>query len=311
MTRGKGSNVAASIRQQLLNRSRESHADFNLILTRYGLERFLYRIGASAYRNRFILKGAMLFPLWGVINFRGTRDIDLLGFGESDIKALEDVFRELCHVAVEDDGIIFYRDSVKAEDIRDQLEYGGTRMCFTADLAGAKISMQVDVGFGDAVTPDACEADFPTILDQPSPRLRVYPPETVVAEKFHAMVKFGIANSRMKDFYDLWVISRMFDFDGNTLATALDRTFERRGTPLPSLAPLALTDEFSKDAQKIRQWGAFLNRSGLRVDTTLAGVTEFIAGFIIPAIEYRNRSEKNEMSWLAGGPWQGQVFQSR
>ena len=304
MTTGKGHNVAASIRQQLLNRSRENHADFNLILTRYGLERFLYRIGASAYRNRFILKGAMLFPLWGVINFRGTRDIDLLGFGESDIKALEDVFRELCQVAVEDDGIIFDRDSVKAEDIRDQLEYGGTRMCFAADLSGAKISMQVDVGFGDAVTPDACEADFPTILDQPSPRMRVYPPETVVAEKFHAMVKFGIANSRMKDFYDLWVISRMFDFDGNTLATALDRTFERRNTPLPSSAPLALTDEFSKDTQKIRQWDAFLNRSGLQVDTTLTGVTEFIAGFIIPPIECRNRSEKKDMSWPAGGPWQ-------
>lgn len=246
----------------------------------------------------------MLFPLWGVINFRGTSDVDLLGFGESDIKALEEVFRELCQVRVENDGIIFDMDSVKAEDIRDQLEYGGTRMRFTADLAGAKISLQVDVGFGDAVTLEAREADFPAILDLPSPHLRVYPPETVVAEKFHAMVKLGIANSRMKDFYDLWVISRMFDFDGGTLVTALERTFESRNTPLPSSAPLALTDKFSKDVQKIRQWNAFLNRSGLHVNATFTGVNEFIAGFIMLLIECRNRGEKYDMSWPAGGPWQ-------
>lgn len=303
MTKGNGSNMAVSVRQRLLNKSRESHTDFNLILTRYGLERFLYRLSRSAYGNRFILKGAMLFPLWGVYSFRSTRDIDLLGFGDSDIQELEEVFRKMCQVEVEDDGIIFDKDSVKAEDIRDQLEYGGTRIRFMADLAGAQISLQVDVGFGDAVTPEASEADFPTILDHPSPHLRVYPPETVIAEKFHAMVKLGIANSRMKDFYDIWVIVRMFDFDGSTLVTAFERTFERRTTPLPLAAPLALTDEFSKDAQKVRQWGAFLSRSALQVDTDLQGVVKDISSFVMPLLLARSLGESFSSSWRAGGPW--------
>lgn len=303
MTKRNGSNTAASVRQRLLNKSRESHTDFNLILTRYGLERFLYRLSRSAYGARFILKGAMLFPLWGVYSFRSTRDIDLLGFGDNDIQALEDVFREMCQVEVEDDGILFNKDSVKAEDIRDQLEYGGTRIRFTADLAGALISLQVDIGFGDAVTPEAVEADFPTMLDHPAPHLRVYPPETVIAEKFQAMVKLGIANSRMKDFYDIWIISGMFDFDGTTLSTALARTFERRNTPLPMSVPLALTDEFSKDTQKVRQWGAFLNRSALQVDTDLQGVVEVIADFVMPPIVARCSGESFNSSWRAGGPW--------
>lgn len=307
MTAGKGSNIAASVRQRLLNRSKERHADFNLILTRYGLERFLYRLGRSEYRTGFILKGAMLFPLWGVDGFRETRDVDLLGFGDRDVKALEDVFRTMCRVEVEDDGIVFDADSVKAEEIRDQAEYGGTRLRFAADLAGARISLQVDVGFGDAVTPDAREADFPTMLDQPAPRLRVYPPETVVAEKFQAMVKLGIANGRLKDFYDLWVMGRMFDFNGGTLMTALERTFERRGTPLPASAPLALTEEFSSDPQKVRQWSAFLGRSGLHVDAALADVTGFIAGFVMPPVQAHGRGERFRKVWTAGGQWQEPV----
>ena len=171
-----------------------------------------------------------------------------------------------------------------------------------ADLAGAQISLQVDVGFGDAVTPEASEADFPTILDHTPPHLRVYPPETVIAEKFHAMVKLGIANSRMKDFYDIWIIARMFDFDGSTLVTALERTFERRTTPLPLAAPLALTDEFSNDVQKVRQWGAFLSRSALQVDTDLQGVVKDIAGFVMPLLLARSRGESFRSSWRAGGP---------
>lgn len=307
MTAGKGSNIAASVRQRLLNQSREQGADFNLMLTRYGLERFLYRLSKSAYSNRFILKGAMLFPLWGVYSYRSTRDVDLLGFGESDIKALEEVFREMCQVEVEDDGIRFDTDSIKAEDIRDQMEYGGTRIRFTADLAGATIGLQVDIGFGDAVTPEAREADFPTILDQPCPHLRVYPPETVVAEKFHAMVKLGIANSRLKDFYDVWIISQMFSFDGSVLLNALERTFERRNTPLPLAAPLALTEEFSKDVQKVQQWRAFLNRSALKVDTDLEGVVKDIAGFVMPPIAARGRGEEFTLLWRVGGAWGEEV----
>jgi predicted nucleotidyltransferase component of viral defense system len=184
------------------------------------------------------------------------------------------------------------------------MEYGGTRLRFTAELAGATISLQVDIGFGDAVTPEAREADFPTILDHPAPHLRVYPPETVVAEKFQAMVKLGIANSRLKDFYDIWLIGRLFSFDGRVLSQALVRTFEQRSTQLPLSAPLALTEEFSRDVQKMRQWNAFLNRTALQVDTDFAGIVAFIADFIMPLLDAHRLGHDFTAMWPAGGSWQ-------
>ncbi len=304
MTQQRGPNVAASVRQRLLDQARSKRVDFNLLLTRYGLERFLYRLGCSEYRERFILKGAMLFPLWGVVSYRSTRDVDLLGYGESEIAALVEVFRMICQTEVADDGVIFDPASVQAEDIRDQMEYGGTRIKLNADLAGARIHLQVDIGFGDVVTPAATSADYPTVLDQPAPHVRVYPRETVVAEKFQAMVHLGIANSRMKDFHDLWVIGSQFNFDGETLTSALIRTFERRNTPLPNSLPLALTPEFFLDDQKMRQWKAFLNRAGLGMQPELSEVAAFIADFVMPLIEKCSRGEAFDGSWQAGGPWQ-------
>ncbi len=304
MTQQRGPNVAASVRQRLLDQARSKRVDFNLLLTRYGLERFLYRLGCSEYRERFILKGAMLFPLWGVVSYRSTRDVDLLGYGESEIAALVEVFRMICQTEVADDGVIFDPASVQAEDIRDQMEYGGTRIKLNADLAGARIHLQVDIGFGDVVTPAATSADYPTVLDQPAPHVRVYPRETVVAEKFQAMVHLGIANSRMKDFHDLWVIGSQFNFDGATLTSALIRTFERRNTPLPNSLPLALTPEFFLDDQKMRQWKAFLNRAGLGVQPELSEVAAFIADFVVPLMEKCSRGEAFDGSWQAGGPWQ-------
>lgn len=304
MTQQRGPNVAASVRQRLLDQARSKRVDFNLLLTRYGLERFLYRLGCSEYRERFILKGAMLFPLWGVVSYRSTRDVDLLGYGESEIAALVQVFRMICQTEVADDGVIFDPASVQAEDIRDQMEYGGTRIKLNADLAGARIHLQVDIGFGDVVTPAATSADYPTVLDQPAPHVRVYPRETVVAEKFQAMVHLGIANSRMKDFHDLWVIGSQFNFDGETLTSALIRTFERRNTPLPNSLPLALTPEFFLDDQKMRQWKAFLNRAGLGMQPELSEVAAFIADFVMPLIEKCSRGEAFDGSWQAGGPWQ-------
>ena len=306
MTQQRGPNVAASVRQRLLDQARSKRVDFNLLLTRYGLERFLYRLGCSEYRERFILKGAMLFPLWGVVSYRSTRDVDLLGYGESEIAALVEVFRMICQTEVADDGVIFDPASVQAEDIRDQMEYGGTRIKLNADLAGARIHLQVDIGFGDVVTPAAVSADYPTVLDQPAPHVRVYPRETVFAEKFQAMVHLGIANSRMKDFHDLWVIGNQFDFDGATLSTALARTFERRNTPLPTELPLALTPEFFADTQKIRQWKAFLNRAGLVIQPELSEVATFITAFVMPLIELCSRGEVFDGAWTAGGPWQMQ-----
>jgi hypothetical protein len=287
----------------LLDQARSKRVDFNLLLTRYGLERFLYRLGRSEYRERFVLKGAMLFPLWGVVSYRSTRDVDLLGYGESEIEALVTVFRTICQTEVADDGITFDSTSVQAEDIRDQMEYGGTRLKLNADLAGARIHLQVDIGFGDVITPAADSAEYPVLLDHPAPSLRVYPRETVVAEKFQAMVYLGIANSRMKDFHDLWVLGSQFDFDGKTLATALARTFERRNTPLPVALPLALTPEFFADVQKVRQWKVFLNRAGLTVEVELAGVAAFIAGFVMPLIETTRVGGNYTGRWLAGGPW--------
>jgi len=303
MTQQRGPNVAASVRQRLLDQARSKRVDFNLLLTRYGLERFLYRLGCSEYRERFILKGAMLFPLWGVVSYRSTRDVDLLGYGESEIAALVQVFRMICQTEVADDGVIFDPASVQAEDIRDQMEYGGTRIKLNADLAGARIHLQVDIGFGDVVTPAAVAADYPTVLDQPAPHVRVYPRETVVAEKFQAMVHLGIANSRMKDFHDLWVIGSQFNFDGATLTSAIVRTFERRNTPLPNTLPLALTPEFFLDEQKVRQWKAFLNRAGLGVQPELSEVAVFIAGLVMPPIAQSILGKEFIGVWQAGGPW--------
>jgi len=304
MTPAKRTNMAASVRQRLLNQARERRIDFNLVLTRYGLERFLYRLGKSEYRDRFILKGAMLFPLWGMPSYRQTRDIDLLSFGESDIETIVRTIRAVCLTDVEDDGISFDPASVQAENIRDQMEYGGVRVRINAELDSAQIHAQVDIGFGDAVTPDAVLADFPTLLDLPAPHLRVYPRETVVAEKFQAMVQLGIANSRMKDFHDLWTISQTFDFDGATLAGAIAKTFERRNTPIPSDIPLALTAEFSGDAQKLRQWHGFLNRAGLRGDVSLAEAVAFIVAFVMPPVRAVALGESFNKYWPPGGPWQ-------
>ena len=304
MTQIRGANVAASVRQRLLDQARSKRVDFNLLLNRYGMERFLYRLGCSEYRERLILKGAMLFPLWGVVSYRSTRDVDLLGYGDSEIEALITVFRTICQTEVADDGITFDPATVQAEDIRDQMEYGGTRLKLNGDLAGARMHLQVDIGFGDIVTPAAASVDYPTLLDHPAPHLRVYPRETVIAEKFQAMVHLGIANSRMKDFHDLWIIGSQFDFDGTTLASALVRTFERRNTPLPVELPLALTPEFFADVQKIRQWKAFLKRIGLEVNVELAEVAAFITGFVMPPIEKSASGEEFKGVWQAGGPWQ-------
>jgi len=304
----KQTNMAASVRQKLLNKAKAEQSDFNLMLTRYGLERFLYRLGKSDYSNRFVLKGAMLFPLWGIEGFRTTRDIDLAGFGESDLEELKGVFRTICQTQVVDDGIIFDNQSIQAEDIRNQMEYGGTRLTFNAELAGARIIIQVDVGFGDTITPEASNAIYPTILELPAPHLRVYPAETVVAEKLEAMVRLGIANSRMKDFYDIWTIARMFGFDGIILQTAIQRTFERRNTAIPPDRPLALTEEFATDRQKQQQWKAFLNRTGLKVGEELAGVTAFIAAFVLPPLKALNHGAPFNETWPAGGTWQRSIM---
>lgn len=295
-------NMAASVRARLLNRARETRQDFNLILTRYALERLLYRLSISPHADQFLLKGALLFDLWFDIPHRPTRDADLLGFGSAEIPHVEAAFRDICTVEL-DDGIRFQPDSVHAEEIRKEANYSGVRVTLIGLLDGARCHVQVDVGFGDAVTPGPEVVDYPVMLpDMPAPKLRAYPRYTVVAEKLEALVWLGIANSRMKDYFDLWILSRHTDFDGALLCKAIHATFERRRTPLPDGVPFGLSDEFAQDRQKQTQWQAFLRKNaldGLPLSEVVAGVRGFLS---LPLDALRHGAAFHQ-TWLAGSGW--------
>ncbi len=276
--------IVQSVRQRLLNRSRESGEDYNLLLTRYAVERLLYRLSQSEHANEFILKGAMLFTVWTGAMHRPTRDLDLLGFGEPSEDRLIDVFRNVCEQTVDDDGMAFDGNTITAAPIRDEQAYAGIRLRIAAKLGNARLNLQIDVGFGDVVTPEARSETYPTLLDQPAPELRVYSPESVVAEKLEAMVSLGMANSRMRDFYDTWVLLQQFELDDQVLARAIRATFERRGTVIPSNVPLGLTEEFAGDPDKQRQWSAFLRRSGLARSHELRAVVQTLRDRLWPLI---------------------------
>lgn len=229
-------NLGASIRARLLNVARQRDLENNLLLTRYALERLLYRLSNTPHRDRFALKGAMLVATWFESPYRPTRDIDLLGFGEPDAGAMLGLFREICAIDI-DDGVVFDNDALVVDQIREELAYGGLRIRTRAKVGGASIPIVVDIGFGDATEPRLETLDLPVLLDQPSPRLKAYAPETVIAEKFQAMVALGRANSRMKDFYDIWSLSRQHAFEGDRLARAVAATFARRNTAIPAEVP--------------------------------------------------------------------------
>jgi predicted nucleotidyltransferase component of viral defense system len=297
-------NLPASIRQRLLNLSRSRGESFNLILQRYALERLLYRLDRSGHSQQFILKGALLFALWQVQGYRPTRDLDLLGYGDSSPEALLTVFREICAVDVEADGLSFAPQTIRIREIREDQEYGGQRVELEAFLGKARISIQVDIGFGDVVTPAPAKVEYPSLLGLPAPHLRAYPKETVIAEKLHALVVLGILNSRMKDFYDLWVMSREFSFAGPLLTAAVQATFARRQTELPQGIPVALTAAFVHDAIKTTQWQAFLSRSQLGTGgRDFPGVMADLHGFLMPLLEALARKEDLPRTWPAGGPW--------
>ncbi|HEX6371546.1 MAG TPA: nucleotidyl transferase AbiEii/AbiGii toxin family protein [Longimicrobium sp.] len=297
-------NLAASVRQRLLNLARERGEDFNFLLTAYGLERLMYRLGQSRHRQDFVLKGAMLFRVWAGATYRPTRDLDLLGRGEAAIPRLERLFEEIWQTPVPADGLELEPASVRGEEIREAQEYGGIGIRMTARLGTARIPLQVDVGFGDAVTPAAKEITFPPLLDAPPPVLYAYPPETVIAEKLQAMVLLGMANTRMKDFYDVWVIARRFSFEGQQLAEAISATFRRRGTPLPDCLPVALTLEFSEDDARRQQWKAFLGRIGQQEGAPgLPEVVDALARFLAPPLAALQANAAFHLRWPTGGPW--------
>lgn len=271
--------MAASIRARLKQHADAAKQDFNLTLTYYGLERLLYRLSISAYAPNFLLKGALLFSLWYDLPHRPTRDADLLGFGPDDIDSSIATFREICQIAVED-GIEFDPASVKGALIRKEAGYGGVRVDLTAKLDGARIALQVDIGFGDAVTPAPEAISYPVLLgDLPAPQLRAYPKYTVVAEKFHAICLLGMANTRMKDYFDLWVLLGGNTLDQAELRRAIEATFNRRKMPTPTSLPVGLSDAFSADAVKQTQWRAFLKKNRLEA-VALADVVTRLRGEI-------------------------------
>lgn len=248
-----GRNVAASVHQRLLNRAREQGVDFNLVLQRYAIERFLYRLGLSSEVDRFTLKGATLFLVWAGQAFRPTRDVDLLGTGPEDHAAIRRAMEAICAVQFPEDGVVFDPAGTRVDDIRDEQEYGGVRVRLQGNLGQARLALQVDIGFGDTITPGREEQDYPTLLDHPAPRLWAYPRETFVAEKFEAMVRLGRPNSRVKDFWDVAALARRFAFDGETLRSAIDETFRRRRTPLGDKRPEALRPAFYEDSMRARR----------------------------------------------------------
>ena len=297
-------NVPSSVRQRLLNKSKEHKEDFNYSLTRYALERLLFRVGRSEYSRQFILKGASLFFVWGGNVHRPTMDIDFLSTVVSEPRRLEEIFKEICNISCEEDGLLFSRESVRANEIRENNIYGGVRVMITAFLDKARISLQVDVGFGDSVTPPPILAKYPTILELAAPEIKVYQKETMVAEKFEAMVTLGMANSRMKDFYDIWTLANNLEFKGSVLSLAIKKTFERRKIELPSSTPICFDGQFYESATKQIQWKAFVNKMGLKDETPpLPTVVGTIASFLMPPTVAAAANKSFELNWPPNGPW--------
>lgn len=273
------SNLAASIRQRLKTLAKTSGESFNLILVRYGLERLLYRITLTQPSELFILKGGALFYCWTEKLHRPTRDIDFLGTGEPSVDRFKNIFLQVIS-AKHDDGLTFETESLDVQTIKDDQEYNGLRVSVLAYLENARVNLQVDIGFGDATVPEPEIVDYPVLLDLPAPRISAYKKETVIAEKFQAMVDLGIANSRMKDFFDLYTLATSFTFSGPELGEALKATFARRETKIPIDLPLAMTAEFSNNPDKQRQWNAFARK--LDLDLSLEEIVDVIAKFIRP-----------------------------
>ena len=295
-------NVAASVRTRLLNLARRQSVEFQLVLSRFATERFLYRLGASSHAERFVLKGATLFRLWSDEQPRATWDLDLLGRGPCTVADVMAVVRDLCGILA-DDGIEFDSDSITGEEIRLHNEYSGVRVKLEARLAEARIPVQVDVGFGDAVVPPPKREVYPTLLDHDPPHILAYSRDTVVAEKLEAAVSLGVTNSRMKDFYDLHRLASSAEFDGSTLAGAIRATFRRRQTPFPDGEPLVLSPGFLAAPEREVQWRAFLRRGRLEAPPDAGELAKDLRRFLLPVLTAAARGGEYEATWRPGGPW--------
>jgi hypothetical protein len=273
-------------------------------LIRYTVERFLYRLSRSDQADTFVVKGAILFHLWSQVPHRPTRDVDLLGRGSPDLNRMAAAFRQICRVSVEDDGLLFDEKTLRAERIREEQEYEGIRMHLEARMGSTRLRLRVDIGFGDIITPRPRKREIPCLLDFASPKLLVCPWETVVAEKYQALVALDMANSRMKDFFDLRFLAAQSGFQGRELCKAIQATFNRRGTELPGTVPTALGPNFTGDKMKQSQWKAFLRRSRLQgSELSLERVVDDIWNFLGPPTRAITNNKSFEKTWRPGGPW--------
>lgn len=296
-------NMAASVRERLAQKAKQSGRPFQEALQLYGLERFLYRLSQMKDRENFLLKGALMLRAWKAPMTRPTRDIDLMAYVDNSVENLEAIIRVICTTPVPDDGIRFDSSSITGERIKKDRTYEGVRVRFEGLLGKARIPMQIDIAFGDSVFPDAKEMPFPTLLDFPSPTLRTYPLETVIAEKFHAMIILGRTNSRMKDFFDIWLLSSQYPFDGDKLATAMRMTFSRRKTEIDR-NPIALTEAFLQSDQAQKQWAAFIRRSNLsEAPQTLGSIGSHLERFLLPVADAISKGQDFDRKWEPQGPW--------
>lgn len=295
-------NLAASVRAKLQNIKEKTGEDFQLLLMRFAAERLLYRLSISPHQDKFLLKGAALFNVWFNEPHRPTKDVDLLGRGENDIPAVEKIFREICQIESQD-GLELPLETLQGSLIREGEVYQGVRITLTAMLAKARIPLQIDVGFGDAVTPKPKMETLPTLLDLPAPKLKLYPKETVVAEKFNAMVKLGIGNSRMKDFWDVNYLIEKFEFDGKVLQKAITATFKNRQTDFPTELPLALTDEFATNQAIVLRWNGFIKRNKISKNTDFGKIIENLRNFYEPIIQAKKANDEFSKSWTSEQNW--------
>jgi len=296
-------NIAASVHQRLKNVADKSGERFNDLLQHYALERFLCRLAASPHRDRFVLKGALMLRVWDVATIRPTRDIDLLGRTANEPERVTAMIQDICSAQVEADGLEFDAESVVVARIAEEAEYDGIRANFSGRLGNARIVMQVDIGFGDRITPEPVAIDYPSVLGTTRARLMGYTPETTIAEKLHVMLKRGTLNSRMKDFFDIWALSRARSFDGRVLSLAIRATCEQRETPV-LVSPPALEPEALNDRQSALQWAAFRRRLGASdAPETFAEVGGWVARFLRPVLEAVAAGRSLDRVWPASGPW--------
>lgn len=296
-------NIAASVHRRLLNKAKESSRPFNELLQYFAIERFIYRLSKSPHADKFILKGALMFSAWCGPASRPTMDIDLLGKIDNRLEVISAAIKDACLMAVEADGISFNAETVEAVRITEDAEYEGVRIRVHGSLGNARVSVQIDIGFGDVIVPNPSTVSYPAILDFPAPELKGYTMESTIAEKFQAMVKLGVLNSRMKDFYDIWVLSRTFDFKGEILAEAVEKTFEKRNTPV-NMNTAIFDPSFGKDGNKNVQWQSFISKTKLTnapesFEEAIAVVKLFLEPLAASIVERRTFNS----IWTAPGPW--------